>query len=453
MGVGVYQAGHRQHFIGLNHFVGASCGSGSIGSLYCHNLPSAGDSARLLQRLKTEKGPIGWFLHQVWDRVRERPLWCSQEAIRNVRNDADVVLYLVNASEEPEDAGYVRCELEILQWMERPVLVLLNQTGPPSRGRTSIDRWREFSAEWPVVADVLPLDAFARSWVDEGVLLQAVGKALPDDKRAAMQALTDAWRERNEGIFDECVGLIVAHALRTAADREPLDRAASSKLEKRRAMTALANRLIARERELWERVIEAHGLEGSAAQAAREHISDFDVSGLPEIDSTKGAVMGGVVSGALSGLAADLLSGGLTFGGGFVAGAILGALGGAGLARGVRLVRLGGEPAVSWSVDFVDRLLQQAVLRYLGIAHFGRGRGEYRDLEQPERWRSAVERAFGRRRDRLKSIWQKAASAEIARDSTERWLRNEVVEVTRSVLENPQVGAVEERRSTPGKAR
>ena len=66
-----------------------------------------------------------------------------------------------------------------------------------------------------------------------------------------------------------------------------------------------------------------------------------------------------------------------------IAGGILGALGGSALARGYRMVRGADVPSVSWSADFLDQLLRQAMLRYLSVAHFGRGRGRYRDLEQP----------------------------------------------------------------------
>ncbi|HCN76229.1 MAG TPA: DUF3482 domain-containing protein, partial [Verrucomicrobiales bacterium] len=67
--------------------------------------PGFGDSARLLKRLKREKNPILWFLSQTWDRLTDRPLWCSQQALKNVRDEADVVLYLVNATEPPEVAA------------------------------------------------------------------------------------------------------------------------------------------------------------------------------------------------------------------------------------------------------------------------------------------------------------------------------------------------------------
>ncbi len=93
--------------------------------------PGFGDSARLMKRLKRERSPVLWFLSQTWDRITDRPLWCSQQALKNVRDDADVVLYLVNAAEPPEAAAYIAPEMEILGWVEKPVVVLLNQTGLP----------------------------------------------------------------------------------------------------------------------------------------------------------------------------------------------------------------------------------------------------------------------------------------------------------------------------------
>ena len=60
--------------------------------------PGFGDSARLARRLTRQANPVGWFLSQVWDRFRDRAFWLSQRAVRNVRDRAHVVLYLVNAA-------------------------------------------------------------------------------------------------------------------------------------------------------------------------------------------------------------------------------------------------------------------------------------------------------------------------------------------------------------------
>ena len=73
-------------------------------------------------------------------------------------------------------------------------------------------------------------------------------------------------------------------------------------------------------------------------------------------------------------MAADIAAGGLTFGGGMVAGGITGALGASGLAHGYNLIK-GKTPSIRWSAEFYEGLVRSALLRYLAVAHFGRGRG------------------------------------------------------------------------------
>ena len=139
-------------------------------ALVLWDTPGFGDSARLAKRLAQQGNPIGWFLTQVWDRFRDRAFWLSQQAIANVRNDADVVLYLVNASEAPEDAGYLAPEMSVLEWIGKPVVVLLNQTGRPrprEDEEADVSQWRRALGARPFVRAVVPLDAFARCWVQE----------------------------------------------------------------------------------------------------------------------------------------------------------------------------------------------------------------------------------------------------------------------------------------------
>ena len=57
-------------------------------------------------------------------------------------------------------------------------------------------------------------------------------------------------------------------------------------------------------------------------------------------------------------------------------GAILGGLSGTGLAKGFSLARGEDNSILRWAGDFLERLTVTALLRYLAVAHFGRGRGE-----------------------------------------------------------------------------
>ena len=165
-------------------------GEGDV--LVLWDTPGFGDSARLARRLAQEGNPIGWFLMQVWDRFRDRAFWLTQRAVRNVRDDADVVLYLVNAAEDPADAGYLASELAVLAWMKKPVLVLLNQTGPPREPAAEARRGRALAkprcAPHAQVRGVLALDAFARCWVQEFALFDAIAPLLPDGSRGGLRA-------------------------------------------------------------------------------------------------------------------------------------------------------------------------------------------------------------------------------------------------------------------------
>jgi hypothetical protein len=237
--------------------------------------PGLGDSARLVLRLKQERNPLGWFLHQVWDRHTDRPLFSSQQAVRNIKEEADVVLYLVNASEDPLEAGYVPLEMELLDWMSKPVLVLLNQTGPmlaDGDGWDPVSAWREALRGWSIVRDVIPLDAYTRSWLQEVVLLEKVVALLPEERRPAMRALCAAWADRSRTTFTDSSARVATYLVRAAADHEPLEGQGLGTSDKRRAMRALAQRLDDATRELVDALIAEHGLEGRYRTSARESI-------------------------------------------------------------------------------------------------------------------------------------------------------------------------------------
>jgi hypothetical protein len=382
--------------------------------------PGFGDTVRLMARLRREGDPVGWVLHQVWDRVLDRPLWCSQEAVRNVRDEADVVLYLVNATEDPETAGYMKHELELLSWMGRPVLVVLNQVGAADAAAT-MERWASHLAAFPVVRGVLSLDAFTRAWVEESLVLERVAGLLEGDKRAAMEHLLREWNERNLAIFDASVEAIAQYLAEIAADREPIgtspsswlggrlaDLRALSRVDRERAMGALFDRVQTRTRRLMDRLIELHRLSGASQAQVERRLEDAAVQGHEAINPTTGAIVGAAASGLLTGLGADVLTGGLSLGGGAIVGAMLGALGGYAFGGAYRLAT-GAEPGVQFQPAALDRLAREALLRYLLVAHHGRGRGDYADLEHPAHWVADVEAQIARRADQLQEAWREGA--------------------------------------------
>jgi hypothetical protein len=407
----VRDAPHVTEFAEMNVLVETPAGD----QLQLWDTPGFGDSVRLLRRLRGRATPLGWFLAEVWDRWRDRAFWASQQALRHVRDDSDVMLYLVNATEPPEAAAYVAPEMELLSWVGKPVIVLLNQMGAPraaAEEAADIDRWRRHVGSFERVCGVLPLDAFARCWVQEGVLLGAIERALDGDER--MRRLNAEWTRQQLARFDAASAEVAASLGRIAAARVPLEAAGAGwTLERllpgRRpsaesAGRALAEALDAEVRASTGRLLALHGIEGRAAGAILERVAS-QVKLRESIGERTAAVIGGAVSGALGGLAADVMAGGLTLGGGMLAGGLLGAFGAAGAAHAINVVRGTGGGFAVWDAPALAPIAEAALLRYLAIAHFGRGRGQWAEGEAPAHWRAVVAEALVAEQAALQALW------------------------------------------------
>lgn len=395
--------------------------------------PGFGDSQRLAQRLAQTGNALGWLLTEVWDRWRDRAFWASQRAIRHVLAEADVALYLVNAAEAPEDAGYLASELQVLGLLGKPVLVLLNQLGPPGSAAEVARQLQQWQAHLATLAArpgsarmqaVLPLDAFARCWVQEAVLLQAVAAALPAERQPAMARLSVAWATRQRSVWQQAMALLAQRLARAARDHEaltggswrgPLRRLGAAlglpagDDPQAHAMAALAGRLDADIRSSTDALIHLHGLGGSASGDVLHQLARHFARRQP-VSEGKAALWGGAVAGALAGLKADILSGGLTLGGGLLAGGVLGALGAAGAARGVNRIRGIQQPLLAWDDVVLDSLLRSALLGYLAVAHHGRGRGDWQATEPPAAWGDAVDAALASHRSAVQALWQQRSA-------------------------------------------
>ena len=106
------------------------------------------------------------------------------------------------------------------------------------------------------------------------------------------------------------------------------------------------------------------------------------------------AVAGAIGTGAAGGLASDLATGGLSLGLGTLIGTVVGALGGAGLAIAYNHKKDVKGTEVTWSEEALKNFFMEAVLLYLAIAHFGRGRGNWVECECPGFWKEQIEQVF-----------------------------------------------------------
>jgi len=391
--------------------------------------PGFGDSLRLLKRLANAGNPIGWFLREVFDRYRDRPFWLSQQALRAAKDAADVVLYLVNSSEDPRDAGYLAPEMKILEWLGKPVVVLLNQLGPPrpdSQEQAEQARWKDYLGQFGIVRDVLALDAFARCWVHEDVFYDRIAQLIETAKQPAYARLLASWQAHNLERLHESLRLGAAQVAAAVRDSQAIEAEGKGGLVKsalnavglgktgaRRqdaAMAALVERLNRHIADTTAALLRLHRLDPGEAGRINARVRDHFAVRAP-VDKAQAGLLGAVISGAATGLSADLMAGGLTLGGGALLGAIVGGLTAAGAAWGFNTTTERASPSVQFADPFLRTLLVGAVLRYLAVAHFGRGRGQFIESEAPAFWQVEVEAALARREAELAPLWKTVRSA------------------------------------------
>jgi hypothetical protein len=195
----------------------------------------------------------------------------------------------------------------------KPIIVLLNQIGPPRAAdaeRADEERWRRHLEPFGIVGDVLTLDAFARCWVHERVCCR--GDAGCRQRSAAMPRRR--WTARSIDRFTTSMRVLAEQLVQIARDCEPVAVESATAMQKvlrsvgvgregdatrETAMAALAARLDVQIRATTDRLIELHGLHGSAAQTVLERMrANFATK--ERVDEGEAALWGSVAASALT---------------------------------------------------------------------------------------------------------------------------------------------------------
>ena len=390
-----------------------------LGALRLWDTPGFSDSFRLAKRLLQNRRWIAWVVREIWDRAFNRKLWQCQRLAFDLRARASVILYPVNLQERPFEAVYVAPELQVLEWVGRPVLAILNQDGGPHGQPLDAERaieWRNHLSNFPAVRGVANLDAYTRCWVQELSLFNKIGQVLPESVRDRYLKLAAVLGKTYADRLEESVAAIATYLFQLAGDKVELEagwfdsmkdslRKSKSLSPSNLAMEGLAQRYAERSKAVTDKLIAINRLDGEAASEVMNIANTKLVTDKP-MDTGTTAVLGGVMSGLLTGLAADLLSGGLTLGTGALVGAVMGATGGAALAKSYNIVSNKNKKVVGWSEDALTEAFEKSLLLYLAVAHFGRGQGQWRPKEAPKAWRNSAQLTIHRYKERLQALWR-----------------------------------------------
>ncbi len=398
------------------------------GALRLWDTPGFGDSFRLAKRLSQQHRWIAWVVREMWDRMFNRKLWQCQRLALDLRARANVILYPVNLQERPFEAVYVAPELQVLAWVGKPVLAILNQgAGPQGQAMESerATQWRNHLANFPAISGITDLDAYTRCWVQEVSLFNTIGQVLPDSERNGYLKLAGALGKTYIDRFDASVAAIADYLMHLAGDKVELDAGIFDSVKDiwgsvrksipwgkpsrlspvESAMRGLAQRYAEQSQTVADKLIAINRLDGVATAEILKIANTKPVTDKP-VDSGSVAVLGGVMSGVLTGLVADLLAGGLTLGTGALVGGVLGATGGAVLAKGYNIGTHIDKKVVGWSPDALTEAFEKALMLYLAVAHFGRGQGQWRPTEAPTVWSSTVQSTVSRYQEGLQALWR-----------------------------------------------
>jgi hypothetical protein len=325
------------------------------------------------------------------------------------REEGNVVLHVVGTS------GDMQAALPLLEWLGRPVLVLVNRPDvAQADGPGLLAQCEAQARQQPLAATVLSFDAFARCWIQERVLLGAVGAALPESARAGFERIAVAWDRRNLTRFGRSMAAVAEHLLYAARQVQevqgaslsvksllPGERQAQAQA-RQAAMNEVVKRLHVSAGELFSRLRVLHGIDEAAAGALQHRLQEKFV--VQQAVDTPQAGMAGAATGAAMGASVDLLVGGLTLGAATALGALVG--GGAAYIAAAWKNRAtsAGSTVVQLSDEMIQAIAEAALLRYLAVAHYGRGAAGSADELTPF-WTADVVAAVEAHRDRLTPFW------------------------------------------------
>ena len=335
----------------------------------------------------------------------------TDPALAAARNESDLAIHVVGAE---NDLAVGR---PLLHWLGKPVLVV---THPSAAGHAAMELKVQSETEarrLGLPAAVLAFEAFAGCWVQEPALLEAIGRLLPETKQAGFARIRSAWEERSSARLVRAMGAVADHLLFAARQVEEIHSDALSVKSlvpahrtvdaqaRQQAIDRVVQRLDASAAEMFARMRKLHGVEEVAAGALQHRLEEKFVVQRPV--HTPQAGMAGAATGAAMGASVDLLVGGLTLGAATALGALVGGSAAFIAAAWKNRSTSSGSTVVQLSDEMMQAMVEAALLRYLAVAHYGRGAvdasGELRPF-----WKSEVVAAVEARKAMLTPFWTAA---------------------------------------------
>jgi hypothetical protein len=358
--------------------------------------------------------PANWT-DRLWAALRldTRPDAGAQAdpALLAARNESDVVLH---AGGGPDDVSAARA---LLQWLDKPVLMIVMPASEEQIEPAEIHaQCRAEARGLRGAVELLPFGAFSRCWIQERVLLDAIGRLLPGTKAPGYGRIVTAWEQRNAVRFARSMAVIADHLLAAARITQevrsgaltvrnliPSERQVQAEA-RQQAISTVVKRLHESAAEMFSRLRELHGVDDDEGAALQHGLEEKFV--MKQAVHTPQAGMAGAATGAAMGASVDLLVGGLTLGAATALGALVGGSAAFIAAAWKNRMTPGGATAIQLSDEMMQAMTEAALLRYLAVAHHGRGTDPEGAMSRF--WKSDVVAAVEARKEMIAPFWTSA---------------------------------------------
>ncbi|WP_082408503.1 hypothetical protein [Verrucomicrobium spinosum] len=114
-------------------------------------------------------------------------------------------------------------------------------------------------------------------------------------------------------------------------------------------------------------------------------------------------------------------------------GGISGGLGAYALIKSYHLVR-GDDNKLHWSKEHFREQVKLALLSYLAVAHFGRGRGAWKRDPRPAHWQQEVSVIVEALKDKVDAVWMRSSKRDVGVSSLNEEMETLVVELGTVIL-------------------
>ena len=388
--------------------------SGEVGSDSALISTPIGDTLRIIDTSAPSSLPVAapprW-----WGRVRAWALRDERELGR--LEDATPHAVLLHVIGDPADLE------ETITWsgQQRPRVLLLVNAPSADAESALLDKCQSHHKHHMSVVAVLSFESFARCWVQEPRLLDAIATCAPPSQSQGARRIAAAWNMRNLARFQKAMALIAEGLLRAARETEevrgpPLSfrnllnkehREARAEA-KRMAMAAVVERLKHAESATISGLLELHRLPDTALERI-EHGLAVSVDTQVSVDAPQAGIAG-VASGAAVGVSVDLATGGLTLGVAALLGALVG--GSAALVSAAWNNRKSpnGATTIQLSDEMLPPLVEASLLRYIAIVHARSKSASANSAAARENWNSEVVAAVKVHLAQLTPLWAAARS-------------------------------------------